>query len=106
MPKLVAFLFSAVLAGSAVAAAEGPRKVWTAAEVIAVSGGTPPAEAVAAEAAAEQAVAQPAQPAVARPAARAKGGKTKPLAKKAGVKAKKKAGTKQKRKAPAAKARR
>lgn len=52
MPKLVAFLFAAAL-GSMAFAAEGPRKVWTAAEVMAVSGGAPPAAAVAAEAAVE-----------------------------------------------------
>lgn len=40
MPKMLVTLLAACSATLALAA-EGPRKVWTAADVIAVSGGTP-----------------------------------------------------------------
>jgi len=84
MSRTLVTLIAALATGFALAA-EGPRKVWTAAEVIAVSGGTP-AEISAAEAAL---AAQPA-PAAKTGAAKAKG-KAKMKAKAATAKPKGKA---------------
>lgn len=89
MPRTLVTLIAALSATFALAA-EGPRKVWTAAEVVAVSGGTP------AEISAAEAALAPPAPAAQAGAARTAKGKAKVKAKAAAAKPKAKA-----RKAPA-----
>lgn len=84
MPRTLVTLIAALSATFALAA-EGPRKVWTAAEVVAVSGGTP-----AEISAAETALAAPPAPAAQTGAAKSKG-KAKVKAKAATAKPKAKA---------------